>query len=237
MLQILKKTYTLRGLKKDLRILKILFLKKKRRKIIKTYLAKHPVTKLHLGSNRTLLKGWLCSDIVPQNNQSIFLDVTQKFPFKDNSFDYIYSEHLIEHLKQEEGIFMLHESYRVLKKDGRIRIATPDMDVIIRLYTERNRNFGGDYIRWSIDNFSGQPSEYDPVVVVNNLFHYWGHSFLYDFNYLKKVLVKCGFSDIERFTVSQSKDIHLQNIERHHENVGSLEMVKFETLVIEAVKK
>lgn len=237
MLNKLRRIKTLVGIKKDVKSLHNIILKHKRKKAIKDYFHNHLILKLHLGSNKTIMNSWLCSDLVPQNNQSIFLDVTEKFPFRDNSFDYIFSEHLIEHLTQEEGLFMLQESYRVLKVNGRIRIATPDMETIIRLYSERRENFGEEYIKWSTDHFTTYHSGYDPVVVVNTLFHEWKHQFLYDFNFLKNKLSECGFKDIERLEVSLSNDANLLNIEKHHENVGSFEMVKFETLVVEAVKK
>lgn len=232
----IRKVNTLRGFKKDLRNLYKFLLKIKRKWFIKSYLATHSITKLHLGSNKTLLNGWLCSDLMPQNNQSIFIDVTQKFPFDDNTFDYVYSEHLLEHLSQEEGLLMLMECFRVLKKNGRLRLATPDLDVVLRLYTERNKNFGVEYIKWSIDNFSINSIDYNPVMVLNTLFHNWGHKFLYDFDFLKDTLEKCGFDYVERFSVSQSKDTNFQNIERHHENIGNFEMTEFETLVVEADK-
>ena len=232
----LKQINLLKGLKKDLGNLKKCFLLAKRERITTRYFKTHSVFKLHLGSNKTVLDGWLCSDLVPKSKQSIFLDVTCKFPFPDQVFDYVYAEHLIEHLDLEQGFFMLQECFRVLKKNGRMRIATPDLDVIVRLYTGRKKNFGDEYIKWSINNFSDKKLSYDPVIVINTLFHHWGHRFLYDYNFIKKCLEKCGFASIERFSYGQSNDIHLQNIEKHHENVGSLEMVKFEALIVEAVK-
>lgn len=230
------KINSLRGLKYDLKILYSLYLKTKRRKKICNYFKRNQILKLHLGSNRTVLKGWLCSDIVPQNNQSILLDVRDRFPFENNVFDYIFAEHLIEHLSLDEGIFMLNECFRLLKKNGRLRIATPDLDVISKLYTEREKLFGEKYIKWSIDNFAKDARLYDPVIVVNTLFHNWNHKFLYDLSFLRKILENSGFRDIQQFTYSDSNDVNLRNIERHHENVGSLEMVEFETLIVEAVK-
>lgn len=74
-----------------------------------------------------------------------------------------------------------------IKKNGRMRIATPDLDVIVRLYTGRKKNFGDEYIKWSINNFSDKKLSYDPVIVINTLFHHWGHRFLYDYNFIKSV--------------------------------------------------
>ena len=236
MANLLRKINTIIGIKKDLKYLNFLIFKLKRSKLIKRYFQSHNVYKLHLGSNRTLLNGWLCSDLWPQNNESIFLDVTKKLPFEDETFDYAYNEHLIEHLSLNEGIFMIKECFRILKKGGILRIATPDLDVVFKLFTERGKSFGKSYIKWSLDNFGPSVGDYDPVIVVNTLFHNWNHKFLYDMSFLRKILENSGFRDIQQFTYSDSNDINLRNIERHHENVGSIEMVKFETLIVEAVK-
>lgn len=235
MLQFLRKLNTLKGFKRDIKNLTKGLLKLKRLVLIERYFNSHDITKLHLGSNSTIINGWLCSDIQPQNCQSIHLDVTKKFPFKDESFNYINCEHLIEHLDCSDGLFMLKECYRVLKKDGRLRISTPDLNTILRLYTCRSENYGADYIEWITNHFTGNSIK-DPVIVVNTAFHNWGHRFLYDFDFLKVQLTKCGYTEVGRFSYSQSNDFNLQNIERHHENVGNLSMVQFETLLAEAVK-
>jgi predicted SAM-dependent methyltransferase len=49
-------------------------------------------------------------------------------------FDYVFSEHMIEHVSYAEGLLMLRECLRVLKPGGRIRIATPSLEVLLDLY-------------------------------------------------------------------------------------------------------
>ena len=61
------------------------------------------------------------------DNTYIYLDVCRRFPFAAETFHYIFSEHLIEHLTLEEGEAFLRECFRCLKVGGRIRIATPDL--------------------------------------------------------------------------------------------------------------
>ena len=236
MLQFLRKLNTLKGFKRDIKNLTKGLLKLKRLVLIERYFNSHDITKLHLGSNSTIINGWLCSDIQPQNHQSIYLDVTKRFPFKDNTFNYINCEHLIEHLDYKDGLFMLKECYRVLKKDGRLRISTPDLNTILRLYTCRSENYGADYIDWITNNFTANSIKH-PVAVVNTAFHNWGHRFLYDFDFLKVQLIHCEFTEIERVPYLQSSDPNLQCIERHHENVGNLSMVQFETMLAEAAKR
>ena len=97
-----------------------------RNELINKYLNSNSVYKLQLGCQKLLLKGWLNSDVEPSSQDVIHLDVTKQFPFEDCVFDYVYSEHLIEHLEYDDCIKMLYESYRVLKDNGKIRIATPN---------------------------------------------------------------------------------------------------------------
>lgn len=55
-------------------------------------------------------------------------------PFKDNSFDVIYTSHFIEHLSQKQASFILRECYRVLKRNGIMRVVVPDLENICSEY-------------------------------------------------------------------------------------------------------
>ena len=77
---------------------------------IRTYLSNHGTKKLHLGAGSNSLRGWLNSDIHPSlSSDVIYLDATKTFPFKDCIFDYVFSEHMIEHVTYLEGLNMLRE--------------------------------------------------------------------------------------------------------------------------------
>ena len=235
-INLLRKSNTLIGLKRDYKLIVKEFQILKRRWILKQYLKEYEVKKLHIGSNTTVLNGWLCSDICPQTKESIYLDATKKFPFDEGSFHYVYSEHMIEHITRGAGLFMLKECFRVLKPNGKIRIATPDLGKIISLYSNKDASFGIDYIKWITDNFIPETSEYNPLIVLNTMFRNWSHCFLYDAEFLEKFLKEAGFSNITRLTINESSDLHLKSIERHHLNVNNFEMVEFETLIFEATK-
>ena len=53
-----------------------------------------------------------------------FLISNESLPFKDNSFDIIISNHVIEHVSNNK--LHLNEIYRVLKKNGIVYLATPN---------------------------------------------------------------------------------------------------------------
>lgn len=49
----------------------------------------------------------------------------ENLPYDDNSFDFIYCSHVLEHLLSNEQIQLFSEIHRVLKKNGRIILFTP----------------------------------------------------------------------------------------------------------------
>jgi predicted SAM-dependent methyltransferase len=52
-----------------------------------------------------------------------------RLEFEDNTFDFIFSEHFLEHLFLDEAIELLKECYRILKPNGVVRIVVPDADL------------------------------------------------------------------------------------------------------------
>jgi predicted SAM-dependent methyltransferase len=85
----------------------------KRNKVIKNYLASYPIRKLEIGSGPTIHDGWLTTDNRP-GASSMYLDVPKRFPFENDLFHYVYSEHMIEHINWQEGLFILKECHCVL---------------------------------------------------------------------------------------------------------------------------
>ena len=67
-------------------------------KIKQRYFSKNSVKKLHIGCGSNILDGWLNSDYYPPLASVLHLDATKRFPFEDNTFDYVFSEHVIEHI-------------------------------------------------------------------------------------------------------------------------------------------
>lgn len=95
--------------------------------------------KLVLGCGKELKKDWINTNLfikprtVEWYNKKRSegytiqeVDVTKPLPYVDNQFDYIFSEHMIEHLHEEDGINCLKECLRILKPGGVIRTIAPD---------------------------------------------------------------------------------------------------------------
>jgi len=231
---LLKQSEALRGLVKDWRRFRQRPMHARSRKVSAGYLAAHTTRKLQIGAGHNPLPGWLCTDIAPVHPGIAFLDATRPFPFPDSSFDVISSEHMIEHIAYEQGQFMLRECRRVLKPGGRIRVATPDLQVLLALNTSRRAALPQRYLRWITERFlPGRPCH--PVFVINNAFRNWGHQFLYDAAILQAALEHNGFVAVTRQAPGQSADAALRGLEVHGEHIGDEELNAFETMVFEAV--
>ena len=212
-------------------------LTRSRSKAAGDYFRSHTICKLQLGAGTTPLKGWFNTDLYPFPPDVFFLDSTLQFPFDDASFDYVFSEHHIEHLTYDEGLFTLQECYRVLKPGGKVRIATPDLGNLLDLRAPERNELQERYIRFIIDHFlTTKPRSYNASFVINNAFKNWGHQFLYDSGTLSDALLETGFTDIVACRPGESEDPHLRAIERHGQFIGNEEINRFETMVAEGVR-
>ena len=72
-------------------------------------------------------------------------------PFDNNTIDNIYVSHVIEHIEEKYVERFIAESYRVLKKNGVMRISCPDAKFLYNI-----SQFENDYWEWRHKNFKDQ---------------------------------------------------------------------------------
>jgi predicted SAM-dependent methyltransferase len=198
----------------------------RRRRLIDDYLRRHEVRKLQLGAGEHPREGWLNTDLhgYGRGDELVYLDVRKRFPLPDAAFDFIYSEHMLEHLSYAEGQRCLRECFRVLKPGGRIRIATPSLERLAALYAPEPSDVQRRYLRWAVNTLAPETDAVLPGVVVNNFFRSWGHRFIYDPQTLRHALGAVGFVDVEERPVGE--------LERHLPEKP--EFNAYETVVLEA---
>jgi predicted SAM-dependent methyltransferase len=204
------------------------------------YMAAHSIRKLQIGTGPNPLPGWLNTDLHPEiypdwRDEIFFLDATRDFPLPDQSFDYVFSEHQIEHVSQADACHMLRECFRVLRNGGRIRLATPDLTALIALYREPLDPTGQHYLDWVTAKLGLQhPKEVTRCHVVNQMFYAYGHRFIYDAPALAELLEEAGFVDVVRCMPRVSEDPALVGLEAHGRAIGDEAVNRFETMVLEA---
>lgn len=91
---------------------------------------------LNLGCGMIYHNDWINVDFVKTGKDVLIHNLLKKLPFEDSSTDVVYHSHVLEHFTKDDGYRFLKECFRVLRSDGILRIAVPDLEVIARKYIE-----------------------------------------------------------------------------------------------------
>jgi len=172
---------------------------------INKYFQANSVRKLQLGAGGNAPAGWLNSDIEP-SGEEIYLDASSRYPFADGSFQYIFAEHVIEHIPWEAGLRMLQQCYRVLARGGKIRIITPDLARFITLLNSQIDAEAGQFLTAKSHAEAIPITAVQNAYVFNREFSEYGHKFLYDPPTLRKTFELAGFKEIRYRKVTDDTD-------------------------------
>jgi len=89
---------------------------------------------LNLGCGHKFHEDWINIDFVSTNDSVLEHNLLNGIPLINNSIDVVYHSHVLEHFSKEDGLCFIQECFRVLRKNGIIRIAVPDLEAIAREY-------------------------------------------------------------------------------------------------------
>ena len=160
-----------------------------------------------IGAGRTDLEGWLSTDV--GWNARYYLDATEPWPIRNLS--HVFADNVIEHMRLPAARRFLRCAHDALATDGVLRVATPDVERIARLYLEggsvaeslmeRNRSVG-----YTVEH---------PIDLLTNVYteaeHYRGY--LWDEKSLTAELRAAGFADVVRVDAGTSSDPVMRGIE------------------------
>lgn len=202
------------------------------RKQIREYLESHASKKLHIGASSEVLDGWLNTDIAPERG-IVYLDCLRPFPFENDTLDFVFCEHFIEHFTRESGLVCMREVFRCLKPGGVLRVTTPDLTKFIGLFSPALDTTQARYI----EEFRvlSELDRLTPCRLLNIMMHGFQHQYLYTEKELIQHLSEAGFSQFQAAELGESHHAALRNIERHRFHSGD-ETARFETMFVEATK-
>ena len=136
-----------------------------------------------------------------RKNNIDYGDATKGLPLKQESCEVVYSSHMLEHLDRNGAEKFLKEAYRVLRPNGIIRIAVPDIKKQIAQY---NDSGDADAFVESTHMCVPRPTSLAQkirLLLVGTRHHQW----MYDGNSLSRVLQKHGFIEAEIMPVGKTK--------------------------------
>ncbi len=175
---------------------------------------------LNIGCGTRPLSGWINVDIMPKYPYVKYMDARLSFPYPNESYRHVFSEHMFEHLPFKTGLHMLKEVYRILEENGIFILSVPTLDFLIRLYTNSNSELHQQYTRWSISQFDPDVSQFysyesiPPMFILNNFMRFWNHQMIYDTKTLTDLLCRVGFRSVKCMEVGK---FHLEGriLEQH----------------------
>lgn len=150
--------------------------------------------KLHLGCYQKKIHGYVNVDIREEVNPDLIDDVFSLTKIQDNSADIIYACHVLEHAKPSEAKKALSRWYSILKSDGVLRLAVPDLEAVFNYYLQTSNL---SELRSFI--YGSQKHAYD--------IHYTG----WDFDSLKKDLEEQGFKNIRRYDWRETDHFYIDD--------------------------
>ncbi len=147
--------------------------------------------KLNLGCGKRIIPGFIHIDWADFPHIDYIHDIRTLPMFDDQSVDLIYSSHTIEYFDRDEVIAILTEWQRVLKHGGRLRLAVPDIEGLVKVYNKHQK------LEMILGPLYGKMS-------VKGREDFVYHRTIYDFNSLKDVLLRSGFESVRRYDWRQT---------------------------------
>jgi predicted SAM-dependent methyltransferase len=121
------------------------------------------------------------------------LNIADPLPFEADSVDWVYAEHLIEHVALPVAIGWLKEVKRILVPGGLLRLTTPDLHRYAKCYLHDDGFFAAHSNRMSAVIIEAPPMPRRPAFMLNQIFYLYGHRWIYDLDELRYVLFEAGF--------------------------------------------
>jgi predicted SAM-dependent methyltransferase len=120
-------------------------------------------------------------------------DALQPLPCRDASFDFAYAEHFVEHLHPGEARRWLTEVRRIVRPGGLVRLTTPDLRRYVEGYLDPDAAFFAEH-RAMMESMGCPVMPSRRAWMLNQIFMFWGHRWIYDVEELTHLLVTAGFS-------------------------------------------
>lgn len=169
---------------------------------------------LEIGPNKGRIPGFETLDIMKSPIVDHVGDARRP-PFRDNTFDLVYSSHVIEHIEWDEIEHAIKQWVRILKPGGWLEIHTVDARRIMAalLHLDETGEWTGPDPTWREKQTGGDPYVWCVARLMNfpkGGNEYQKHRALITPNYLRRCFERAGLVDLAPLTRDDARG------SRHH---------------------
>jgi len=153
-----------------------------------------------------------------KKNKIHFADATKKIPLEADSAECIYTSHMLEHLHRDGALVFLNEALRILKTNGVLRIAVPDLRLVINNYlTVGDANEFMERMLVQAPPI-GNLKEKLKLMVSGYRHHQW----MYDGRSLSLLMEELGFRDVRVYSKGETSIKNLNGLNLHERSEESV---------------
>jgi SAM-dependent methyltransferase len=149
---------------------------------------------VNLGCGNDVRDGWINIDSAPRAGVRAH-DIRQGLPFFNNSVDYIYASHVLEHLDYAVALKLIEDCHRALLPGGVVRFVLPDVPRLLADYVRGDMSDWQGFSQFVCSAIPGveepQPIDYVSAIVFNVARD--PHRYVWDTPRLCDVLRGAGF--------------------------------------------
>jgi len=165
--------------------------------------------KVHLGCGVDVRTGWVNVDLFlgpaptidpvkRPHTVLIIHDLRAGLPLAEGSCDLIYSSHFFEHLSFPQGLRLMQDCYRALRRDGTFRIVLPDFGKCFDAYLRKDADFFALLDEHRLLN-AFEPKYRTLVDYINYVVYQYGeHLAIYDEEKVSHILRTIGYRAVVR---------------------------------------
>lgn len=156
------------------------------------------------------------------------VDIRKRLPLRNDSVQFVYCSHVLEHMERWEALRVLRECHRVLVSGGAVRIVVLDLAKICQQYidgTEERPARNACRMLW------GHPKDVEPVGFVARMIRSFvrPHEWIYDNVEMEILMRDAGFDDVQHREFRQGLVVDLDQLD--------LEGHRTHSLYVEAIKR
>nr|WP_268747095.1 methyltransferase domain-containing protein [Methylacidiphilum kamchatkense] len=124
-------------------------------------------------------------------------DIVKGLPIAENSADFVYCSHVLEHLSLEDCRMALRNTFKILKPNGIFRCVLPDLEYEAKNYSS-NTDSEASILFLKRTGLGQDKRKYDLLSMLREFYGNSKYRWMWDYKSLSSELKAVGFNSVRR---------------------------------------